>query len=223
MGAIIGAGIFVLTGQAAANYAGPAIVFSFLFAAVACGLAGLCYAEFASMIPISGSAYTYSYATLGEFFAWFIGWDLLIEYSLGAAAVGVGWSGYVVSFLDQAGLHIPAQLTASPGTKLIFLPEQAIRAAGLSLSEGWYQLSSYGDILQQSGISPTDLRQATALFNLPACVIILLLTALLVRGIKESAIFNSSIGTGEADGHSGRNRSRSGFCEPSQLGPFCAA
>jgi len=116
IGAIVGAGIFVLTGQAAANYAGPAIVFSFIFAAIACALAGLCYAEFASMIPISGSAYTYAYATLGQVFAWFIVWDLLIEYSIGAAAVAVGWSGYLVSLLNQIGIHIPPQLTAPLGT-----------------------------------------------------------------------------------------------------------
>src|SRR5512142_1485135 len=94
IGGIIGAGIFVLTGQAAAKYAGPAIVLSFVLAALACGFAGLCYAEFAAMIPIAGSAYTYSYATLGEFFAWFIGWDLVLEYAMGAATVAVGWSGY---------------------------------------------------------------------------------------------------------------------------------
>ena len=96
--AIIGTGIFVLTGQAAAKHAGPAIVISFVLAAIACVFAGLCYAEMASMIPIAGSAYTYSYATMGEFLAWIIGWDLILEYSLGAATVSVGWSGYVVSF-----------------------------------------------------------------------------------------------------------------------------
>jgi basic amino acid/polyamine antiporter, APA family len=193
MGAIIGAGIFVLTGQAAANYAGPAIVFSFLLAGFACGMAGLCYAEFASMIPISGSAYTYSYATLGEFIAWFIGWDLLLEYSLGAAAVAVGWSGYVVSFLDQVGLTIPAQLTGPPGTKLIFLAEEAIRGAGLTVPAGWHQLDSYAEILQRSGVSLAALPQSETLFNLPALIIVLLLTALLVMGIKESAVFNTSI------------------------------
>ena len=96
IGAIIGAGIFVLTGQAAANYAGPAIVYSFILAGVACAFAGLCYAEFAAMIPIAGSAYTYGYATLGELFAWIIGWDLILEYLFAASTVAVGWSGYVV-------------------------------------------------------------------------------------------------------------------------------
>ena len=95
IGAVIGAGIFVLTGQAAAQYAGPAIVLSFIISGIACAFAGLCYAEFASMIPISGSAYTYAYATLGEFLAWIIGWDLILEYLFAASTVAVGWSGYV--------------------------------------------------------------------------------------------------------------------------------
>src|SRR5213593_1698145 len=99
IGAIIGAGIFVLTGHAAAEHAGPGIVLSFVLAGIACAFAGLCYAEFAAMIPISGSAYTYGYATLGEFFAWVIGWDLIIEYLFAASTVAVGWSGYAVSFL----------------------------------------------------------------------------------------------------------------------------
>src|SRR5688572_24733096 len=103
IGAIIGAGIFVLTGQAAAQHAGPAIVLSFVLSGIACGFAGLCYAEFASMITVAGSAYTYAYATMGEFLAWIIGWDLILEYSLGAATVAVGWSGYMVSFLSDLG------------------------------------------------------------------------------------------------------------------------
>jgi basic amino acid/polyamine antiporter, APA family len=114
IGAIIGAGIFVLTGQAAASYAGPAVVISFVVAAFACGFAGLCYAEFASMIPIAGSAYTYAYATLGEFIAWIIGWDLILEYLFGASTVAVGWSGYVVSFLADYGIHIPTSLSSAP-------------------------------------------------------------------------------------------------------------
>jgi len=114
VGGIIGAGIFVLTGQAAAQYAGPAIVLSFIFSAIACAFAGLCYAEFASMIPIAGSAYTYAYATMGEFFAWVIGWDLVLEYLFGASTVAVGWSGYVVSFFKDWGVHLPAALAQSP-------------------------------------------------------------------------------------------------------------
>ena len=106
IGAIIGAGIFVLTGSAAAQYAGPAIVLSFVLAGLGCVFAGLCYSEFASLIPIAGSAYTYGYATLGELFAWIIGWDLILEYAFGAATVASGWSGYFVSF--PAGLRHPS-------------------------------------------------------------------------------------------------------------------
>jgi APA family basic amino acid/polyamine antiporter len=115
VGAIVGAGIFVITGQAAAQYAGPAIVLSFVLSGLACALAGLCYAEFASMIPVAGSAYTYAYATLGELLAWIIGWDLILEYSLGSAAVAVGWSGYVVSFLRDFGIQLPPQYTQALG------------------------------------------------------------------------------------------------------------
>lgn len=115
IGAIIGAGIFVLTGSAAAQYAGPAIVLSFVLAGLGCLFAGLCYAEFASMIPIAGSAYTYAYATLGEFIAWIIGWDLILEYLFAAGTVSVGWSGYFVAFLrDYVGINLPAALTSAP-------------------------------------------------------------------------------------------------------------
>jgi len=114
IGAIIGAGIFVLTGVAAALRAGPAIILSFIVAGIGCGLAALCYAEFASMIPISGSAYTYSYATLGELLAWIIGWDLILEYAVGAIAVAIGWSGYLVELFGAAGVELPVALTAGP-------------------------------------------------------------------------------------------------------------
>lgn len=114
IGAIIGAGIFVLTGNAAASYAGPAIILSFVISGIACAFAGLCYAEFASMIPIAGSAYTYSYATLGELMAWIIGWDLILEYLFASATVAVGWSGYVVSFFKDFGIDIPHQLCSAP-------------------------------------------------------------------------------------------------------------
>jgi APA family basic amino acid/polyamine antiporter len=114
IGAIIGAGIFVLTGAAASQHAGPAVVISFIVAGVACAFAGLCYSEFASMIPIAGSAYTYAYATLGEFIAWIIGWDLILEYLFGASTVAVGWSGYVVSFLKDFGVVIPPYLSSAP-------------------------------------------------------------------------------------------------------------
>jgi len=113
IGAIIGAGIFVITGQAAAQFAGPGIVISFIMAGIACGFAGLCYAEFASMIPIAGSAYTYSYATLGELIAWIIGWDLILEYAFGAATVAVGWSGHLRAFLHDIGVNLPAMPASS--------------------------------------------------------------------------------------------------------------
>jgi APA family basic amino acid/polyamine antiporter len=120
IGGIIGAGIFVLTGQVAAQYAGPAVVVSFIISGIACALAGLCYAEFASMIPISGSAYTYAYATLGKFVAWVIGWDLVLEYLFGASTVAVGWSGYLVSFLKDYGFTLPSALVSAP---LIHIPK----------------------------------------------------------------------------------------------------
>ena len=158
IGAIIGAGIFVLTGTAAALHAGPAISISFIISAFGCLMAGLCYAEFSSMLPVSGSAYTYGYATLGEFVAWIIGWDLILEYLFGSATVAVGWSGYVVSFLDDLGIHLPASICQSPFS---FGPE------------GW----------QQTG----------ALINFPAVFIIVVMSTLLIIGIKESARFNNII------------------------------
>ena len=115
IGAIIGAGLFSITGMAAANHAGPAITISFIVAGFGCLFAGLCYAEFASMIPVAGSAYTYSYATMGEFVAWVIGWDLVLEYAVGAATVGISWSRYLVKFLEDFNVHLPAALTVGPG------------------------------------------------------------------------------------------------------------
>jgi len=158
IGAIIGAGIFVLTGTAAANYAGPAIVISFIISGLGCLFAGLCYAEFASMIPIAGSAYTYGYATLGEFVAWIIGWDLILEYLFGAATVAVGWAGNVVSLLQKLGIHVPASIAGAP-------------------------LAYDGSHFTTTG----------AVINLPAVALILLMTWLLVVGIKESARFNDFI------------------------------
>jgi basic amino acid/polyamine antiporter, APA family len=114
IGAIIGAGLFSITGMAAANHAGPAITISFIVAALGCLFAGLCYAEFASMIPVAGSAYTYSYATMGEFVAWIIGWDLVLEYAVGAATVGISWSRYLVKFLEGFDVHLPVSLTLGP-------------------------------------------------------------------------------------------------------------
>lgn len=181
IGAIIGAGIFVLTGAAAAKYAGPAIVLSFVLAGFACVFAGLCYAEFASLIPIAGSAYTYGYATLGEIFAWIIGWDLILEYAFGAATVASGWSGYVLSFLQDFGLRIPPQLTSARGTMLVLY------------NGHWEHLHRIKDALAARGISPESLPHMTASFNLVALLAILAVTAVLVIGIKESANLNSAI------------------------------
>src|ERR1700742_3905192 len=117
VGGIIGTGIFVLTGVAAANHAGPALALAFIIAGIGCTLAGLCYAEFAAMIPVSGSAYSYSYATLGEGVAWFIGWNLVLEYLFAVATVSVGWAGYLVRLLDQLGIHLPTPLSSAPFAK----------------------------------------------------------------------------------------------------------
>lgn len=181
IGGIIGAGIFVLTGQAAAQYAGPAIVISFMISGMACAFAGLCYAEFASMIPIAGSAYTYSYATLGEFLAWIIGWDLILEYLFAASTVSVGWSGYIVSFLRDFDIIIPPAYTAATGTTMIQVPEI-----------GWMESTrQLVETLAAKGIEASSLPQVTAIFNLPAVLIIAAITALLVIGIRESANFNN--------------------------------
>src|SRR6266576_6676782 len=159
VGAIIGTGIFVLTGTVAAQNAGPAVILSFVLAGVASIFAALCYSEFASLVPMAGSAYTYGYATLGELFAWIIGWDLILEYALGAVTVSIGWSGYVVSFLRDIGIHIPAQLSAAHGTLV-------------TLADG---------------------TQVAAIFNLPAVIIVCIVTILLVVGIRESANVNNVI------------------------------
>jgi APA family basic amino acid/polyamine antiporter len=159
VGAIIGAGIFVLTGQAAAQHAGPAVVLSFVAAAIACVFAGLCYAEMASMIPIAGSAYTYSYATLGELLAWIIGWDLILEYSLGASTVAVGWSGTLVSMLNDMGIRVPPQFAAGPWTEV-------------TLADG---------------------TKGFGMVNIPAILIVALITVILVIGIRESANVNTTI------------------------------
>lgn len=181
IGAIIGAGIFVLSGQAAAQYAGPAIVISFIISGIACVFAGLCYAEFASMIPIAGSAYTYAYATLGEFIAWIIGWDLILEYLFAASTVAVGWSGYVTSFLKDFGIMLPAEYIAATGTKMINVP-----------GEGWRSFSeTLATSLVGKGVDINMLQSATAIVNMPAMLIILLVTVLLVVGIRESANFNN--------------------------------
>src|SRR5580692_7625679 len=119
IGAIIGTGIFVLTGLVASENSGPAVVFTFIIAAICCVFAGLCYAEFAAMIPVAGSAYTYGYATLGEIFAWIIGWDLVLEYAFGAATVASGWSANLSGLLSDLGVNLPPQWIDTPGTKLV--------------------------------------------------------------------------------------------------------
>src|SRR5262245_53277113 len=132
VGAIIGTGIFVLTGQAAAANAGPAIVVSMVIAGLTSVLAALCYSEFAASVPVAGSAYTYAYVTLGEFVAWVIGWDLILEYALGAATVAVGWSGNVVSLLADFGVHLPAAISAAPGVT-VMLPDGGTTTAVFNL------------------------------------------------------------------------------------------
>src|SRR5437870_12263573 len=164
IGAIIGAGIFATIGTAAAGDAnrpgaGPALMVSFVLTAVVCAFSALCYAEFAAMVPVAGSAYTYGYATLGELIAWIIGWALVLEYALGAVTVAIGWSGYVVSFLHDVGIDVPCALAGARGTI----------------------------------VACHDGTQVAAVFNLPAVIIIGLVTTLLVIGIKESANFNNVI------------------------------
>src|SRR6202522_1492698 len=176
IGAVIGAGIFVLTGQAAAKYAGPAVALSFVLAGITCAFAGLCYAEFASIIPIAGSAYTYGYATLGELVAWIIGWDLVLEYAFGAATVASGWSGYCVGLLQDFGIHIAPQFTATPGTMLY------------QYHERWMQLAAV-----PAGVDPATLPHGPGVFNLVAFLAIAIVTAVLVRGIEESANLNTAI------------------------------
>lgn len=181
IGAVIGAGIFVLTGQAAAQYAGPAIVISFVISGLACAFAGLSYAEFSAMIPVAGSAYTYSYATLGEFFAWIIGWDLILEYLFAASTVAVGWSGYVVSLLHDFGINIPVELSAASGTKLINIPDMGWKPETPQLLKS----------LSEQGINSSLLEHTTAFINIPAMLIIAVIAILLVVGVKESTKFNN--------------------------------
>ena len=192
VGAIVGTGIFVLTGTVAAQNAGPALVVSFALAGMASVFAALCYSEFAALVPVAGSAYTYAYATLGEIFAWIIGWDLILEYAVGAITVAIGWSGYVVSFLNSVGLHVPPALAAARGTELVEIP--AALANVVRVAPGWQTLGAdLARAVAAAGTDPATLAHTTALFNLPAVVIVFLVTALLIVGIKESAAFNNAI------------------------------
>ncbi len=160
VGAIIGAGIFVATGAAAHNVAGPALMLSYVIAGITCIFAALCYAEFASMVPVAGSAYTYAYATLGELFAWIIGWDLVLEYAVGSATVATGWSGYFQNVLSKLGYALPPTLRESP----------------------WkYDVARGGFV------------ETGSFVNLPAIIIVLLVTMILVKGIAESASFNAAM------------------------------
>jgi basic amino acid/polyamine antiporter, APA family len=159
VGLTLGAGLFSITGLAAANHSGPAVTLSFVIAALGCGFAALCYAEFASMIPVAGSAYTYSYATMGELFAWIIGWDLVLEYSVGCATVAISWSQYLTRFLASLHIYLPPQLTLSP-----------------------FETAKLADGSTVNGI-----------VNIPAALVVVLMTAILIRGTKGSAIVNGII------------------------------
>src|SRR5262245_39917105 len=160
VGAIIGTGIFVLVGQAAHDKTGPALMLSFVVAGLACIFAALCYAEFASMVPVAGSAYTYAYATMGELFAWIMGWDLVLEYAVGSATVAHGWSHYFQDFIGILGIKLPFVLTNAPFN---YFPERG-------------------------ELGPTG-----TLFDLPAIMVALLVTIILVKGIRESATFNATM------------------------------
>lgn len=194
IGAIIGAGIFVLTGTAAANFAGPGVSLSFVLAGLACLFAGLCYAEFASMIPIAGSAYTYSYATMGEGVAWFIGWNLVLEYLFAASTVAVGWSGYFGALLAELGIHIPAALASAPltvenGHHVVRAFTCVDPASGATLVDAATHVAyTLRDACTAAGGNVVD-----GLINLPAVLLILGLTLLLVRGVQESAMFNNIV------------------------------
>ncbi|HYH79652.1 MAG TPA: amino acid permease [Longimicrobium sp.] len=173
IGSVIGTGIFVLTGTAASQHAGPALVISMLIAALACAFAGLCYAELASMIPVAGSAYTYAYATAGEVFAWIIGWDLILEYALSASTVAVGWSGYFVSFLADLGLHLPPRLTAAPS--------EVLTLAGGGVTHGLFNLPAAGIVLLVAALLCIGIRESantnTALVVLKVAVLLVFVVA----------------------------------------------
>jgi APA family basic amino acid/polyamine antiporter len=172
IGAVIGAGIFVLTGQAAALYAGPAVPISMAVVGVACAFAGLCYAEMASTVPVAGSAYTYVYATLGELLAWIVGWDLVLEYAAGAAGVSVGWSANLVALLGLFGIRLPDALAASP--------------------TAWCTAAQVGT-MAAPGCAHAGLNLTGAIINLPAVCIVALMSTVLVIGIRESARVTNAI------------------------------
>jgi APA family basic amino acid/polyamine antiporter len=178
VGAIIGTGIFVLTGTVAAQNAGPAVILSFVLAGVASVFAALCYSEFASLVPMSGSAYTYGYASLGEFFAWVIGWDLILEYAVGAVTVAIGWSGYVVSLAKSV---------------VAMLEKYGAADFAATLTKIGVALAPYSAAPGAPPVMLPDGTSVQAVFNLPAVLIVALVTILLVVGVKESARFNNVI------------------------------
>ncbi len=207
VGAVIGAGIFVLAGLGA-HYAGPGLMLSFVLSGLGCAFAGLCYAEFAAMIPLAGSAYTYAYATLGELFAWIIGWDLTLEYAMGASTVSSGWSNHFIEMLNIFHIHMPLWLAYDHWTALRTaegtVARQMVQAADPSVAPGTQAFLN--KVTEMSAAhSPELVRRATELlsaptifgvpigFNLPAFLIALIITGILVLGIKESARFNTTI------------------------------
>src|SRR5450755_1812724 len=207
IGAIIGAGIFVMSGLGA-HYAGPGLMLSFVISGLGCAFAGLCYAEFAALIPLAGSAYTYAYAALGELFAWIIGWDLTLEYAMGASTVSSGWSNHFIEFLNIFGVRMPLWLAYDHWTSLRTAENIVARQMAHSSDPGLVAgtqafLTKVGDIITAQ--SPELLQRAHDMvgaphlfgfeigFNLPAFMIALVITAILVVGIKESARFNSAI------------------------------
>src|SRR5437588_5414920 len=209
VGAIIGAGIFVLSGLGA-HYAGPGLMLSFVLSGLGCAFAGLCYAEFAAMIPLAGSAYTYAYATLGELFAWIIGWDLTLEYAMGASTVSSGWSNHFIELLNIFKIKMPLWLAYDHWTGLSTATKMVARQMALASDRGLQPgtqafLDKVDAIIKLQ--SPELVQKAHALldaptlfgseigFNLPAFVIALVITAILVIGIKESARFNAAIVT----------------------------
>jgi basic amino acid/polyamine antiporter, APA family len=173
IGSIIGTGIFVLTGTAASQNAGPALIISMIIAAIGCAFAGLCYAEFAAMIPVAGSAYTYAYATMGELLAWIIGWDLILEYALSTATVAVGWSGYFLSLLADARLHLPPALSAAPG--------ETVAIAGGAAVHGMFNLPATVIVLVVAGLLMIGIRQSantnTVLVIIKAIVLVIFVVA----------------------------------------------
>ncbi|MGA3402238.1 MAG: amino acid permease [Acetobacteraceae bacterium] len=174
IGCIIGAGIFVLTGKAAASYAGPAISLSFILSGIACAFVGLCYAELAAMIPASGSAYTYAYATVGEIFAWIIGWDLILEYGMGAATVAVGWSGYCVSLLGSFGIHIPAQWAQATG--------EAVKLADGTATTAILNLPAVLIVAALTGLLMFGTRESTRINNIMVAFKLFVVGAVIVVG-----------------------------------------